>query len=106
LISTWWVSDSSLTWTGPMVALWVGGPARLAECCDRAVAVVGSRAATSYGTQIAGDLGAGLGQRGHTVVGAASGPGVTVWLGSVVDSVARTVARLIVSAPRLGARAE
>jgi DNA processing protein len=56
----------------PPVALWVRGPARLAECCARAVAVVGSRAATSYGTHLAGDLGAGLGQRGYTVVGAAS----------------------------------
>jgi DNA processing protein len=56
----------------PPVALWVRGPARLAECCELAVAVVGSRAATSYGTHLAGDLGAGLGQRGHPVVGAAS----------------------------------
>jgi DNA processing protein len=56
----------------PPVALWVRGPARLAECCARAVAVVGSRAATSYGTHLAGDLGAGLGQRGNTAVGAAS----------------------------------
>jgi DNA processing protein len=54
------------------VALWVRGPARLAECCARAIAVVGSRAATRYGTHLAGDLGAGLGQRGNTVVGAAS----------------------------------
>lgn len=56
----------------PPVALWVRGPARLAEGCARAVAVVGSRGATRYGTHLAGDLGAGLGQRGHTVVGAAS----------------------------------
>jgi DNA processing protein len=56
----------------PPVALWVRGPARLAECCTAAVAVVGSRAATRYGTHLAADLGAGLGQRGYTVVGAAS----------------------------------
>jgi DNA processing protein len=56
----------------PPIALWVRGPARLAECCARAVAVVGSRAATRYGTHLAGDFGAGLGLCGYTVVGAAS----------------------------------
>jgi DNA processing protein len=56
----------------PPVALWVRGPAQLAECCARSVAVVGSRAATGYGTHLAGDFGAGLGLCGHTVVGSAS----------------------------------
>lgn len=55
----------------PPIALWVRGPARLFETCE-AVAVVGARAATSYGTHIAGDLAAGLAQGGFAVVAAAS----------------------------------
>jgi DNA processing protein len=54
------------------VVLWVRGPARLAEACERAVAVVGSRTATCYGTHLAGEFGAGLTQHGHAVVGAAA----------------------------------
>ena len=36
----------------------------LAEACDRAVAVVGARAATGYGTHLAGEFGAGLAAAG------------------------------------------
>ncbi|WP_345605046.1 DNA-processing protein DprA [Pseudonocardia adelaidensis] len=63
------------TWApalAPPVALWVRGPARLTECCERAVAVIGSRAATNYGTHLASDLGAGLARGGKSVVAAAS----------------------------------
>jgi len=56
----------------PPVALWVRGPGRLAELCAKAVAVVGARAATSYGMHVAGALGAGLADRGHTVVSGAA----------------------------------
>ena len=52
---------------GPL-GLWVGGAADLAELVERSVAVVGARAATAYGTQVAADLAAGLGDRGWTVV--------------------------------------
>jgi DNA processing protein len=48
--------------------LWVRGPLRLAELCERAVAVVGTRAATEYGVTIAADLAAELSERGWTVV--------------------------------------
>ncbi|MCA4765606.1 DNA-protecting protein DprA, partial [Mycobacterium avium subsp. hominissuis] len=57
--------------TAPMLAplvLWAQGPARLDEVAHRAAAVVGTRAATDYGEQVAGDLVAGLVQRDVAVV--------------------------------------
>ena len=50
------------------LALWVVGPARLDEIADRAAAVVGTRAATSYGQHVAADLSAGLAERDVTIV--------------------------------------
>ena len=50
------------------LGLWVRGPMRLQDGCRQAVAVVGTRAATEYGLMVAADLGAGLGERGWTVV--------------------------------------
>jgi DNA processing protein len=50
------------------LGLWVRGPLSLRDACERAVAIVGTRAATDYGLRIAADLGAGLGERGWTVV--------------------------------------
>jgi DNA processing protein len=52
--------------------LWVRGPRSLAEASDRAVAVVGARAATRYGTHLAGEFGAGLAAAGATVVSGAA----------------------------------
>jgi DNA processing protein len=52
----------------PPVALWVRGSALLGELADRAVAIVGSRAATAYGEHVAGDLAHALTERGWTVV--------------------------------------
>ncbi len=54
------------------VALWVRGPARLGELTDRAVAVVGARAATGYGAFVAEDFGYGLAAAGFTVVSGAA----------------------------------
>ncbi|HZC10288.1 MAG TPA: DNA-processing protein DprA [Mycobacterium sp.] len=51
----------------PLV-LWAIGPARLDEMAQRAAAVVGTRAATSYGEQVAADLAAGLSERDVAVV--------------------------------------
>ena len=51
----------------PMV-LWAQGPARLDEVTQRAAAVVGTRAATAYGEQVAADLVAGLVDRAVAVV--------------------------------------
>jgi DNA processing protein len=50
------------------LGIWVRGPLSLHAACDRAVAIVGTRAATDYGLMVAADLGAGLGERGWTVV--------------------------------------
>ncbi|MCW0214977.1 MAG: DNA-processing protein DprA [Pseudonocardia sp.] len=56
----------------PPLALWVRGSGDLAELCDRAVAIVGARAATGYGTHVAAELGAGLAAGGQTVVSGAA----------------------------------
>jgi DNA processing protein len=57
---------------GRPLALWVRGPGQLAALCARSVAVVGSRAATAYGTEVAGDLGFDLAGRGVTIVSGAA----------------------------------
>ena len=59
---------------GVPVGLWVRGPLRLDEVGRSAVAVVGSRSATTYGVDTARDIGAGLAEAGVcTVSGAAIG---------------------------------
>jgi DNA processing protein len=74
-----WPADAFLACTlsgvpalAPPVALWVRGPGTAAELSDRAVAVVGARAATSYGMHLAGEFGAGLAAAGATVVSGAA----------------------------------
>lgn len=75
----------------PPVGLWARGDVRLDVAFARSVAIVGSRAATSYGDHMAVDLGYDLADRGWTVVsggaygidgaahrGALAGGGVTV----------------------------
>jgi DNA processing protein len=57
---------------GVPVALWATGPGRLDELTGRAVAVVGSRSATTYGVAVARDIGATLGEAGQTVVSGAA----------------------------------
>jgi DNA processing protein len=52
----------------PPLVLWALGPARLDETAQRAAAVVGTRAATSYGEQVAADLAAGLAEHDVAVV--------------------------------------
>ncbi len=52
----------------PPLALWVRGTADLAALGVRSVGIVGSRAATSYGEQVAADLAGGLAARGVVVV--------------------------------------
>ena len=49
-------------------ALWLRGNADLRFACTRSVSVVGSRAATSYGAHVAGEIAADLGERGWAVV--------------------------------------
>ncbi|MGZ4460843.1 MAG: DNA-processing protein DprA [Nocardioidaceae bacterium] len=57
---------------GVPLGLWVRGPLSLAEAARHAVAVVGSRSATSYGAGVAADIAAHLGQHGVTVVSGAA----------------------------------
>ncbi|MGN6780419.1 MAG: DNA-processing protein DprA [Marmoricola sp.] len=57
---------------GPPVGLWVRGAGRLDQLVAPAVALVGSRSATSYGGDVAADLGAGLARAGYTVVSGAA----------------------------------
>lgn len=54
--------------TDPPHSIWLRGPWSLAEVCERAVAVVGSRASTHYGDHVAAEVGHGLAERGWTVV--------------------------------------
>lgn len=49
-------------------ALWARGAAGLAACSAQAVAVIGSRAATSYGTHVSSCIAQGLSKAGWTVV--------------------------------------
>ncbi|HET6625502.1 MAG TPA: DNA-processing protein DprA [Nocardioidaceae bacterium] len=57
---------------GSPLGLWAKGPLSLADACARAVAVVGSRSATSYGANVASDLAAALGSEGVCVVSGAA----------------------------------
>ncbi len=57
---------------GRPLGLWVRGPLRLAETCARAVAVVGSRSATTYGSDVASGLGAGLARESVCVISGAA----------------------------------
>jgi DNA processing protein len=52
----------------PPLVLWALGEARLDEVAQRAAAIVGTRAATSYGEHVAADLAVGLSERGVTVI--------------------------------------
>jgi DNA processing protein len=53
---------------GPPMVLWALGPARLDEITQRAAAVVGTRAATTYGEYVAGNLADGLAEHDVAVV--------------------------------------
>jgi DNA processing protein len=57
---------------GAPLGLWVRGPARLADACAAAVAVVGSRSATTYGGGVAADLAGRLAGQGVTVISGAA----------------------------------
>ena len=56
---------------GPPLGLWVRGPARL-DRLSRSVAVVGSRSATTYGTEVAAGIAGALVRAGHPVVSGAA----------------------------------
>jgi DNA processing protein len=52
----------------PPLCLWVRGEHRLDEAFARSIAVVGARAATSYGVHVTGEIAFGVAERGWTVV--------------------------------------
>jgi DNA processing protein len=52
----------------PPLCVWVRGPWPLGEALERSVAVIGARAATSYGIHVTTDVAHGLAERGWTVV--------------------------------------
>ena len=56
----------------PPLSLWVTGPARLDEIAERAAAIVGTRASTTYGEHVAAELAAGLAERDVAVVSGAA----------------------------------
>lgn len=57
---------------GPPLALWLRGPADLAEVTARSCAIVGARSATQYGCYAASELAAGLTDREVTVISGAA----------------------------------
>ncbi|MET0840007.1 MAG: DNA-processing protein DprA [Marmoricola sp.] len=57
---------------GVPVGLWCRGPLRLSDAVAQAVAVVGSRSATTYGGGLAGDIAAVLAREAWTVVSGAA----------------------------------
>ncbi|MDI2028507.1 DNA-processing protein DprA [Saccharopolyspora sp. TS4A08] len=54
------------------LALWVRGRVELSELAERAVAVVGARAASGYGEHVAAEFGHGLSQAGFAVISGAA----------------------------------
>jgi DNA processing protein len=54
--------------TRPPLCVWVRGAWPLGEALERSVAVIGARAATSYGVHVTTDVAHGLAERGWTVV--------------------------------------
>jgi DNA processing protein len=93
---------------GPPLALWARGNQSLADLAERSVAIVGSRAATAYGTEVAGEVGYAVATRGVSVVsGAAYGIDVAAHRGALAAETA-TVAVLAcgvdISYPRGHAR--
>ena len=54
------------------IALWTRGAARLAEAAGRSVSIIGSRAASAYGTSVATDIASAVARHGWTVVSGAA----------------------------------
>ncbi|WP_208430956.1 DNA-processing protein DprA [Aeromicrobium yanjiei] len=57
---------------GAPLGLWVRGKGSLRALCDQAVAIVGARDCTTYGAEVASDLGADLTDAGWTVTSGAA----------------------------------
>jgi DNA processing protein len=65
-------TDRGVRGSGPPLGLWARGAAPMADVFDRAVSVVGARAATGYGEHVAAEIGYGLACAGMTVVSGAA----------------------------------
>ncbi len=63
-----WPTQLDALGEGRPWALWVRGQADLRFACLRSVSIVGTRAATGYGTHVTTELAAALAERGWTVV--------------------------------------
>ena len=69
------------------IALWVRGPMRLDDVVAKSIGIVGSRAATSYGLHVAGEVGFHLAEQGWTVAsGAAYGIDAAAHRGALAAS--------------------
>jgi len=80
-----WPEDLDRLVTARPYALWLRGNADLAFSCMRSVSMVGSRAATGYGTHVAGEIAADLSQRGWALIsGGAYGIDAAVHRGALV----------------------
>jgi DNA processing protein len=66
------VAARGVPWARLPIALWARGSARLSDVVDRAVSVVGARAATGYGEHVAADFAYGLAGEGWTVISGAA----------------------------------
>ena len=90
-----WPSDAAGALHAAPLVLYARGPGHLRRDTARAVAVVGARAATAYGTHVAGELGLGLAERGAAVVsGGAYGIDGAAHRGALSAEAAVTVAVL------------
>ncbi|GIE80231.1 DNA protecting protein DprA [Actinoplanes philippinensis] len=78
----------------PPLCFWVRGPWPLGETLERSVAIIGARAATSYGIHVTGELAAGISKSGWTVLsGGAFGIDAAAHRGAISGG-GRTVAVL------------
>lgn len=89
-------------------ALWLRGSADLRFSCLRSVAIVGSRAATAYGSYVAAEFGASVAAHGWSVVsGAAFGVDIAAHQGALgADGVTIAVLACGVDVPYPAAHAE
>ena len=88
-----WQQDGLLD--PPPLALWILGRPALDDVVRRSVAIVGARAASSYGTHVATELAMGLSQRGAAVIsGGAYGIDAAAHRGALAAQEAPTLAVL------------
>ncbi|WP_436528321.1 DNA-processing protein DprA [Actinoplanes sp. HUAS TT8] len=81
--------------TMPPLCLWVRGAGSLGDACTRSVAIVGARAASSYGVHVSSSFASGLAERGWTVTsGGAYGIDAAAHRGAMGADGSRTVAVL------------